>query len=108
MYIMKLLITFINMMGLLSCLDPSQVRYSVPAPTARVQASGEVMNDMVLIRGGCFQMGDTFGDGYSDEKPVHEVCLDDFYIGKFEVTNVEKTVLQRKLAGMMQISTLKN
>ncbi len=31
-------------------------------------------------------MGDTFGDGRSDEKPVHKVCVDDFYIGKYEVT----------------------
>lgn len=42
--------------------------------------------EMVRVKGGCFQMGDTFGDGESDEKPVHEVCVDDFYIGKYEVT----------------------
>jgi sulfatase modifying factor 1 len=42
--------------------------------------------EMVYVRGGCFQMGDTFGDGENDEKPVHEVCVSDFYIGKYEVT----------------------
>ncbi len=42
--------------------------------------------EMVFVKGGCYQMGDTFGDGDSDEKPVHEVCVDDFYIGKYEVT----------------------
>lgn len=31
-------------------------------------------------------MGDTFGDGYTDEKPAHEVCVDDFYMGKYDVT----------------------
>lgn len=31
-------------------------------------------------------MGDTFGDGESDEKPVHEVCVKDFRIGKYELT----------------------
>ena len=31
-------------------------------------------------------MGDTFGDGYADEKPVHEVCVRNFSIGKYEVT----------------------
>ena len=31
-------------------------------------------------------MGDTFGDGDADEKPVHQVCVDDFYFGKYEVT----------------------
>ena len=40
----------------------------------------------VFVKGGCYEMGDTFGDGDDDEKPVHEVCLDDFYIGKYEVT----------------------
>ncbi|MBI3815419.1 MAG: SUMF1/EgtB/PvdO family nonheme iron enzyme, partial [Nitrospinae bacterium] len=43
--------------------------------------------EIIFIRGGCFQMGDTYGDGESDEKPIHEVCVDDFYIGKYEVTN---------------------
>jgi formylglycine-generating enzyme len=42
--------------------------------------------EFVFVKGGCFQMGDTFGDGDKDEKPVHEVCVDDFYLGKFEVT----------------------
>ena len=34
-------------------------------------------------------MGDTFGDGDDDEKPIHEVCVDDFYLGEHEVTNAE-------------------
>ncbi len=42
--------------------------------------------EFVLIEGGCFDMGDTFGDGYDDETPVHEVCVNDFYIAKYEVT----------------------
>jgi formylglycine-generating enzyme required for sulfatase activity len=41
---------------------------------------------MVPIKGGCFDMGDTFGGGGSDEKPVHRVCLDDFKMDKYEVT----------------------
>jgi formylglycine-generating enzyme required for sulfatase activity len=49
--------------------------------------------EFVLVKGGCYQMGDTFGDGYNNEKPVHEVCLDDYYIGKFKVTQGQwKTV----------------
>ncbi len=43
--------------------------------------------DMVLIPGGTFQMGDTFGEGYSWEWPVHTVTVGSFYIGKYEVTN---------------------
>ena len=45
--------------------------------------------EMVSVKGGCFQMGDSFGDGFDDEEPVHEVCVDDFYIGKYEVTQAE-------------------
>jgi formylglycine-generating enzyme required for sulfatase activity len=42
---------------------------------------------MVFVPGGSFQMGDSKGDGYSDEIPVHTVTLDSFYMGKYEVTN---------------------
>lgn len=42
--------------------------------------------DFVNVKGGCYEMGDMFGDGFDREKPVHEVCVDDFYIGKYEVT----------------------
>jgi len=44
---------------------------------------------MVFVKGGCFDMGDTFGDGDDNEKPVHRVCVDDFYIDKYEVTQAE-------------------
>ncbi len=45
--------------------------------------------EMVLVEGGCVQMGDIFNKGDDDEGPVHEVCVDDFYIGKYEVTQKE-------------------
>jgi len=49
--------------------------------------------EFVFVKGGCYRMGDTFGDGYQNEKPVREVCVNDFYIGKFEVTQGQwKTV----------------
>ncbi len=44
---------------------------------------------MVTLKGGSFQMGDIQGDGDDDERPVHEVSLSPFAIGKYEVTNVE-------------------
>lgn len=52
-------------------------------------AIGKKIDGMVFVKGGCFQMGDLFGDGYLAERPVHEVCLDDFYIGESEVTQKE-------------------
>ena len=42
--------------------------------------------EFILVKGGCFLMGDQFGDGESHERPVHEVCLDSYYMGKYEVT----------------------
>ncbi len=43
---------------------------------------------MVLLKvpGGTYTMGDTIGDGASDELPTHQVTLGEFYIGKYEVT----------------------
>ena len=41
--------------------------------------------EMVLIPAGEFQMGSNYG--YNDEKPVHTVYLDAFYMDKYEVTN---------------------
>jgi formylglycine-generating enzyme required for sulfatase activity len=43
-------------------------------------------DDFVEIKGGCFQMGDQFGDGLPDELPVHRVCLSDFHLLRYEVT----------------------
>ncbi len=42
--------------------------------------------EMVFVKGGTFMMGDVFDEGEDNEKPVHEVTLDDFYIGKYEIT----------------------
>ena len=52
----------------------------------KVEAAGETEDGMVFVKGGCFDMGDIFGTGASDEKPVHTVCVGDFYLGKTEVT----------------------
>lgn len=42
--------------------------------------------DMVFVQGGTFEMGDQFGDGENDEKPVHSVTVSDFYLSNHEVT----------------------
>jgi formylglycine-generating enzyme required for sulfatase activity len=43
--------------------------------------------DMVLVQGGTFRMGSA--QWAHDEQPVHEVQLDDFYIGRYEVTQAQ-------------------
>lgn len=42
--------------------------------------------DMVLVKGGAFDMGDVMGDNEYDDETVHRVTLDDFYIGRYAVT----------------------
>jgi formylglycine-generating enzyme required for sulfatase activity len=42
--------------------------------------------EMVLIPAGEFMVGDTFGEGWDDELPVHAVYVDAFYMGRYEVT----------------------
>jgi len=44
---------------------------------------------MVLIPAGEFKMGDAFNEGDRDERPVHTVYLDAFYIDIYEVTNAQ-------------------
>ena len=34
-------------------------------------------------------MGDTFGDGIANEQPVHEVDIDSFYLGRYQVTQAQ-------------------
>ena len=62
--------------------------YSKPVEWNFTYSSGTVVvGEMVLVEGGSFIMGDTWGDGESDEKPTHKVTFTyDFYIGKYETT----------------------
>ena len=53
----------------------------------RVCADDAPGGDMVEVPGGEFQMGDTFGEGFPDELPVHTVYLSPYYMDKYEVTN---------------------
>jgi len=45
--------------------------------------------DMAPIPAGCFDMGDTFAEGFSWELPVHEVCVSAFEMDIHEITNAE-------------------
>jgi len=44
-------------------------------------------SQMVFIAGGRFQMGDRRNEGSAGERPVHDVTLSSFYMGRYEVTN---------------------
>jgi formylglycine-generating enzyme required for sulfatase activity len=58
-----------------------------PAPVVAVITNWEI--DMVYVEGGTFTMGCTSEQGNdcdSDERPMHQVTLSSYYIGKYEVT----------------------
>jgi formylglycine-generating enzyme required for sulfatase activity len=70
-----------------SCLMPLMVI----ATSARCSDATGGMESaaMVLVEGGTFEMGDVFGEGRENERPVHMVTLSDFSISKYEVTVVQ-------------------
>ena len=49
--------------------------------------------ELVRVSGGVFQMGDTLDQGLPTELPVHEIMLDDFFIARFTVTQVQWDIL---------------
>jgi len=49
--------------------------------------------EFVWVPSGCFDQGST--DGQENEKPVHHVCVQGFYLGKYEVTQAQ----YEKIAG---------
>jgi formylglycine-generating enzyme required for sulfatase activity len=58
--------------------------------SSRISSSNKMdLPDMVFVQGGTFQMGDQFGGGHDDEKPVHSVTVSDFYLSNHEVTFAE-------------------
>ena len=61
------------------------------APFARGEIYKEPITgiELVLVNGGCYIIGDNFDKGRDDEKPTQEVCVDDFFIGKYEVTQAQ-------------------
>jgi formylglycine-generating enzyme required for sulfatase activity len=66
-------------------LVPSLAAVGGTAPIGKTEVNGAAI-EMVAIPGGSFEMGDTFGEGGGEEKPVHTVTLKAFLIGKTEVT----------------------
>ncbi|GEM_PF-5415612 len=70
----------------------------ISAPTATQTATstamrGETLTDLlsgikfIWLEGGCFKMGKENGE--KDEKPVHEVCVDGFYLAETETTQAQ-------------------
>ena len=70
----------------------SQIRWSSSVTPKQKEILSRLVGNMVRVDGGSFEMGATSeqgSDAYSDEKPVHEVRLSDYCIGKYEVRQSE-------------------
>ena len=57
-------------------------------PSASIADANSGM-EFVHVTGGCYCMGADAGKGLRDAKPAHEVCVDDYYMGKYEVTQAQ-------------------
>jgi formylglycine-generating enzyme len=83
-------------------LTPSKTGYSFTPPSIQVTVNGTDMTvsdftslkthdepgiTFVSIPGGTFKMGDSQGEGSSDELPVHLVSVNGFKMSIFEITN---------------------
>ena len=74
----------------------SQIHWSSSVTPKQKEILSRLVGNMVQVEGGSFQMGGTSEQGsdvYSDEKPVHEVTLSDYYIGRYEVRQSEWEVV---------------
>src|SRR5690348_6628443 len=75
------------------CCAAASVALILLAGDSRTATSPKTVNDghgdYLLVAGGSFRMGDTFGDGDTRERPAHVVDVDSFYIAKYEMTNGE-------------------
>ena len=80
-------------------ITPAEQELKVPVASSAqasrpTQQQGDTIQDeitgmkLVYIPAGCFMMGSPPGekDRDDDEGPVHEVCVDGFWMGKYEVT----------------------
>ena len=67
-------------------------RWSSSATAEQRRILGALIDNMVAVKGGRFEMGATSEQGVeydSDERPTHWVTLSDYHIGKYEVTQEE-------------------
>lgn len=55
----------------------------------QAEVLNEILSNMVFVEGGTFLMGSQEEDASRKEKPQHEAVVEDFYIGRFEVSRYE-------------------
>ncbi len=67
----------------------AQLKKTADGTSAVVWRESVTGIEFVWLHGGCFEMGSPSSEKerFPDEGPVHEVCVDGFWVGKHEVTN---------------------
>lgn len=60
---------------------------TLQAAAAKANTDPYTGMQFVSVKGGCYQMGNS--SGHENEKPAHDVCVNDFSIGTFEVTQAQ-------------------
>jgi len=86
----------VSIIWLSGCAGPLPVKKTEILP-GQIWTEPMTRMEFVWIQGGCFQMGNsneqtkTF---FEDEIPVHTVCVDGFWMGRFEVTNAQFRVFR--------------
>ncbi|MEK8016329.1 MAG: formylglycine-generating enzyme family protein, partial [Candidatus Parabeggiatoa sp.] len=68
----------------------NQIDWLIPGKVVRDRLKdGSYGPEMVVIPAGTFRMGDIQGGGKTNEKPVHEVSIKSFAMGRYEITFAE-------------------
>ncbi len=70
-------------------LSPPAIHTAFYRVAAVIVTNPPVPAGMVYIPAGSFQMGDSFTEGDTDERPVHTVSVSAFYMDKYEVTKAK-------------------
>ena len=75
--------------GLIACHHVYYDNLTLMTQITAEEPSGPEGMVFVGIPGGTFEMGDHFGDGVENERPVHRVTVTPFRLSKYEVTNAQ-------------------
>jgi formylglycine-generating enzyme required for sulfatase activity len=66
---------------------------SVPPQQHPQQSKHPAEPKLIQVEGGSFIMGDRWGDGYPNEKPLQTITIKPFMLGRYEVTQVKWSAL---------------
>ena len=86
-----------------------ELTFTTVAEDSKIFNVNNAVLTMVRVEGGTFRMGGSDESAQSYEKPVHNVTLDDYYIGLCEVTNEQwEAVVNGRIPSPMEDPTWYN